>query len=101
MHYQRIHMPKNVNYTHVQWSDLMDYRSLFLYWSDAVSLTLSFAQISYIESHRYHRGCAEESTGQEQKIYSHPWWENIAGIQFQPSSTKHETNSGPRCLLTR
>lgn len=55
---------------------------------------MSFAQISYIEGHRYHSACAEENTGQERKIYSHKRWDSVAGIQFQQSSTKHETNSG-------
>lgn len=55
---------------------------------------MSFAQISYIEGHRYHSACAEGNTGQERKIYSHKRWDSVAGIQFQQSSTKHETNSG-------
>lgn len=54
---------------------------------------MSFAQISYIEGHRYHTACAEEITGQEEEIYSHQRWEML--LEYNSSTQAQNMKPTP------
>lgn len=56
---------------------------------------MSFAQISYIEGHRYHTACAEEITGQEQEIYSHQRGETLLEYNSSTQAQDMKPTPGP------